>query len=85
MRQAHHSSATIHIGLTAFLGVEVTSNTYGSPGAAVTGVVAGSPATNAGITAGDLITSIGTKQPAQVGTGKTEDRRRRWSGASCWT
>ncbi|HUJ66260.1 MAG TPA: PDZ domain-containing protein, partial [Acidimicrobiales bacterium] len=40
------------------LGVEVTSDTYGSTGAAVTTSVAGSPAANAGIMAGDLITSI---------------------------
>jgi S1-C subfamily serine protease len=66
--EAHHSSATIHIGRTAFLGVEVTNNTYGSTGAAVTGVGAGSPAANAGITAGDLITSISGKTVDSTGS-----------------
>ena len=65
--EAHHASDSIHIGATAFLGVEVTNNSDGSTGAAVTGVVTGSPAANAGITAGDLITSISGKTVDSTG------------------
>jgi S1-C subfamily serine protease len=73
------SSSTVHIGPTAFLGVEVTSgqsNSSGSgngfsnglgsgngssntAGATVVGVPSGTPADNAGITEGDVITSFG--------------------------
>jgi len=51
------SSSTVHIGGTAFLGVEVESNSYGS-GAVVTQVVPGGPADNAGLSAGDVITGF---------------------------
>ncbi len=47
----------IHIGNAALLGVAVTSG--GTSGALVQGTTAGSPAANAGIAAGDRITSIG--------------------------
>jgi serine protease Do len=55
----------VHIGATAFLGVQVVS--YGvqvpgnpaSAGAGVTGVTAGTPAARAGLVPGDVITSIG--------------------------
>jgi S1-C subfamily serine protease len=54
------ASATIHIGATAFLGVEV-SGQQGSAtsGAAVAGVVPGGAAENAGLSQGDVITSVG--------------------------
>ncbi len=59
------ASAAIHIGGTAFLGVQVATPSYGygygaSPvsGAVVTGVVPGSPADTAGLTYGDQITSV---------------------------
>jgi S1-C subfamily serine protease len=57
-------SSSIHIGATAFLGVEVASTSAynGSqsdvPGAAVVGVVSGSPAATAGMSMGDTITSV---------------------------
>jgi S1-C subfamily serine protease len=69
------SSATIHIGPTAFLGVQIssqspggfTSGGYGNgsgptPGNGVTiaGVVPGSPTSRTGLTAGDTITAIGS-------------------------
>ena len=54
-----NDSATIHIGGTAFLGVEATTNSYGGTGAAITTVMPGSPAEAAGLVAGDLITSVG--------------------------
>ena len=63
------SSGSVHIGATAFLGVGLVSQSAGpdasgpgssqESGATVTGVTTGSPAESAGITAGDVITSIG--------------------------
>jgi S1-C subfamily serine protease len=56
------SSATVHIGETGFLGVQVVPD--GQPGASRTGVqvggvVPGSSAEKAGVRAGDVITSVG--------------------------
>ncbi len=62
--EAGDSSTTVHIGATAFLGVEVSSTTsggyYGGYGAGVTieGAVPGAAAAEAGLTGGDTITSI---------------------------
>jgi S1-C subfamily serine protease len=53
------ASATIHVGETAFLGVEVGENSYGGSGAVITSVVPGGPAATAGLAPGDLITSVG--------------------------
>jgi S1-C subfamily serine protease len=53
------ASATIHVGGTAFLGVEVTANSYDGSGAVVASVVPGSPADAAGLISDDLITSFG--------------------------
>jgi S1-C subfamily serine protease len=58
------ASSTIHIGSAAFLGVQlqpVSSFSGTSSGAAVVGVVPGSPAESAGIVAGDVIDSVGAK------------------------
>jgi S1-C subfamily serine protease len=52
------ASSTIHVGSTAFLGVEVTTDGYGNSGADVTNVVQGGPAADAGLVPGDLITSV---------------------------
>ena len=59
------ASSTVHIGPTAFLGVEVESASAaaadGVPagsGALIAGVLPGSAAQSAGITAGDVITSV---------------------------
>jgi S1-C subfamily serine protease len=91
--EAGTSSATNHIGSTAFLGVEVSSASTGSgsgaggygnggygygggygggsgygygdgsgtttSGATISGVLSGSPAADAGLTGGDVITSVG--------------------------
>jgi S1-C subfamily serine protease len=54
-------SATVHIGGTAFLGVEVVDDTLGAPGVVVALVVPGSPAEAAGLTPGDLITAVGDR------------------------
>jgi S1-C subfamily serine protease len=69
--QAGQASTTVHIGLTAFLGVEVEppngSGGFGGgfsqggsqgTGVVVAAVVTGDPADGAGISAGDVITSI---------------------------
>ncbi len=77
--EAGHASATVHIGGTAFLGVEVESvdsgyGGYGSTsgsGALVAGVVSGGPAASAGLAAGDVITAIDGRtiaSPATVST-----------------
>jgi S1-C subfamily serine protease len=58
------ASATVHIGATAFLGIEVQSVNaagYGgasASGALIAGVVSGGPAASAGLAAGDVITAI---------------------------
>ncbi len=62
-----HASATVHVGATAFLGVGLQStDSYGNAsgggsstsGAVLEGVLSGSPAAKAGLTAGDVITSV---------------------------
>jgi S1-C subfamily serine protease len=60
------ASATVHVGATAFLGIEVQSVNaagYGggasASGALIAGVVSGGPAASAGLAAGDVITAIG--------------------------
>ena len=62
---AHQSSATVHIGESALLGVNVDQASAGrgrraqaSNGAVISGVLSGSPAEAAGIVGGDIITSI---------------------------
>jgi S1-C subfamily serine protease len=64
--EAGTSSATVHIGATGFLGVEILSASSaaadGLPsgtGATVAGVISGSPAASAGLVAGDVITGVG--------------------------
>jgi S1-C subfamily serine protease len=54
--EAGQSSATVHIGATAFLGVEVST-----PGGGVTiaGIVPGTAAAGSGLAAGDTIVSVG--------------------------
>jgi S1-C subfamily serine protease len=51
-------SAAVHIGPTAFLGVQVSASATVS-GAVVAAVVAGSPAQRAGLVVGDVIVSVG--------------------------
>ncbi len=67
---AGKSSSTVHVGPTAFLGVEVTSSSdlgglggFGQSGSSVAGasvawVASGSPASSAGLSQGDVITSL---------------------------
>ena len=78
--QSGHNTSTVHIGSTAFLGVylnEPTSSNGGSgatggssgstaPGASVVSVIAGGPAAAAGLTGGDVITSINSAAVASA-------------------
>jgi S1-C subfamily serine protease len=61
--EAGQSSSTVHIGATAFLGVEIESGTASAngfaSGAVVAGVVTSSPAQEAGLAQGDVITAVG--------------------------
>jgi S1-C subfamily serine protease len=52
-------SETIQIGIRGFLGVEVDPRTDGVSGAVIAGVLDGTPAEDAGLEAGDVITGIG--------------------------
>jgi S1-C subfamily serine protease len=56
--EAGKASDTVHIGATAFLGIE-SESTNGANGAQVAKVLSGSPAEAAGLQAGDVITSVG--------------------------
>jgi S1-C subfamily serine protease len=57
--QAGHASSTVHIGATAFLGVEIAStNSLYSTGVQIAGAAAGTPAAKAGLGTGDVITSV---------------------------
>ena len=64
------SSGTVHVGGTAFLGVNLTIDQW-SPGsgASIANVVSGGPADDAGLQAGDVITAIdgeATGTPAEI-------------------
>jgi S1-C subfamily serine protease len=52
-------SSTVHIGATAFLGVEIDPNGGRLSGAAVSQAISGGAADQAGITSGSVITSLG--------------------------
>jgi S1-C subfamily serine protease len=59
--RAGRSSSKIHIGATAYLGIETAGSSRGYQGVAgpmVLGVVAGTPADSAGLTRGDVISSV---------------------------
>ncbi len=54
------ASARIHIGETAFIGVQIAGGFRGrhAGGAAIAGVTPGTPAATAGLTAGDVVTAV---------------------------
>jgi len=53
------ASSTVHIGATAFLGLELASSgQQGSAGVALAGAASGTPAANAGLGQGDVVTSL---------------------------
>ncbi|MCC6831240.1 MAG: trypsin-like peptidase domain-containing protein [Thermoleophilia bacterium] len=61
-------SATVHIGPTAFLGVRLVTGVSGGDGAVLAGVLAGSPAAEAGLRAGDTVTALdGTRVASGAG------------------
>jgi len=62
---AGRSSAVVHVGPTAFLGVQVTAVDAGSTsGALIAGVVRDGPAASAGIEAGDVIKTLAGRSVA---------------------
>jgi S1-C subfamily serine protease len=63
--EAGDGSSDVHVGASALLGVLVSSSVEeGVSGAAVSGVVSGDAAADAGIAAGDVITSLGGQSVA---------------------
>ena len=65
-----NESGTVHVGETAFLGVEVTANDYGGSGATVSSVMSSGSAAAAGLAPGDVITGFGGRSissPADLG------------------
>ncbi len=82
--QNNDSSGTVHVGATAFLGVEIESSDQsgfggafggqsgsGASGATLAGVLSGSPAAQAGLAAGDTIVSVDGQtvdSPTTLGT-----------------
>ena len=77
--KAGTTSADVHIGATAFLGIQIqpaSSSGFGSggfggsgtsgSGVTIEGAISGSPAASAGLTAGDEITSLGGQQVASA-------------------
>ncbi|HSS55813.1 MAG TPA: trypsin-like peptidase domain-containing protein [Gaiellales bacterium] len=57
--ESGNGSGTVHVGGTAFLGVESTANSYSGSGAVISAVVPGSAAEAAGLSPGDQILSVG--------------------------
>lgn len=55
---SNSGSSTVHIGPTAFLGVEVRSPFGGTSGAEIDQTVPGGPAATAGLVPGDVITAV---------------------------
>jgi S1-C subfamily serine protease len=70
------ATAVVHIGSTAFMGVQVAGTLGGnsgfgastSEGALIAGTVAGGPAASAGLTAGDVITAINGQSVSSAST-----------------
>jgi S1-C subfamily serine protease len=57
--EAGQASSTVHIGETAFLGVGIASSDQQTgTGVTIQGAESGTPAANAGLTQGDVITSV---------------------------
>ena len=53
-----NGSSTVHVGATAFMGVEIASATGQSSGVELAGAQPGTPAAAAGLTQGDVITAL---------------------------
>jgi S1-C subfamily serine protease len=57
--ESGNGSGSVHVGGTAFLGVESTANGYSGSGAVISAVVPGGAAEAAGLSPGDQILSVG--------------------------
>jgi S1-C subfamily serine protease len=69
--ESGNGSDTIHVGGTAFLGVEASADQYDGQGAVISSVVPGSAAEAAGLAAGDEIVAVGGQtisSPDDLGT-----------------
>src|SRR5438105_1462692 len=77
IRQGGGGSSTVQTGSPPILGVEVSTSANGGSGVGVAGVEPGSPAVQAGIAAGDLITALGGKGVSSPGTLRTAIRTHR--------
>jgi len=69
--EAGTASDDVHIGATAFLGIQIEPagsgfGGFGGSGVTIGGTISGSPAASAGLTAGDEITSLGGQQVASA-------------------
>jgi S1-C subfamily serine protease len=72
--EAGQGSSTVHIGATAFLGLEIASPSSGQgfgPGVEIAGTQSGTPAAEAGIGQGDTVTGLDGKSVSS-GTDITE-------------
>jgi S1-C subfamily serine protease len=70
--EAGQGSSTVHIGATAFLGLEIASSSQGfEQGVQIAGTQAGTPAAQAGLTRGDTVTALDGKS-VSTGTNITE-------------
>jgi len=70
--EAGQGSSTVHIGATAFLGLEIEGSSQGtSPGVEIAGTQSGTPAAEAGIGQGDVVTALDGKSVSS-GTNITE-------------
>ena len=70
--EAGQGSSTVHIGATAFLGLEIDSSSQGTAqGVGIAGTQSGTPAAEAGIGQGDVVTALDGKSVSS-GTDITE-------------
>jgi S1-C subfamily serine protease len=70
--EAGTASSTVHIGTTAFIGIEIaTTQTGSTQGVEIAGAQAGTPAAEAGLAQGDVITAI-NGQSVTTGTQITD-------------
>jgi S1-C subfamily serine protease len=59
--EAGQGSSTVHIGTTAFLGLELASSDQAAAGVTLAGAKSGTPAAAAGLVAGDVVTALNGK------------------------
>jgi S1-C subfamily serine protease len=74
--EAGQASSTVHIGATAFLGLEIQGSSSGqgfqtTQGVEIAGTQSGTPAADAGITQGDVVTALDGKS-VSTGTSITK-------------